>query len=137
MPQDDVTSTTPLRGGRQKANHIQVMRLEMGLAERKAILVPVASILQEVQASAQTFKVIRTGAIAAAGVASLGAVYVGWRIGKAMFDFVEDAEDLANGAKKVFKVMLPPPIKGAISVWDYLTGEPDKESWQGGGGGDF
>ena len=68
----------------------------MGLAERKAILVPVASILQEVQASAQTFKVIRTGAIAAAGVASLGAVYVGWRIGKSMFEWVDDIADIVK-----------------------------------------
>ena len=96
MPQDDVTSTTPLRGGRQKANHIQVMRIEMGLAERKAILVPIASILQEVQESAQTFKVIRTGAIAAAGVASLGAVYVGWRIGKSLYGWVDEIADIVK-----------------------------------------
>jgi len=119
MAQDDVTSTAPLRGGRQKANHIQVHRLELGLAERKAILTPVASILEEVQASAQTFKVIRTGAIAAVGVASLGVVYVGFRIGKSLYGWVDDVADNVTGAKKVVWYLLPPSLRGAWSVYDY------------------
>ena len=78
-----------------------------------------ASILQEVQSSAQTFKVIRTGAIAAAGVASLGVVYVGFRIGKSLYGWVDDVEDNVNGAKKVLWHFLPPSLKGAWMVYDY------------------
>ena len=32
---DDVTDPKPLRGGRQRANHIQVHRIELGLKERE------------------------------------------------------------------------------------------------------
>ena len=34
---DDVTQPGPLRGGRQRANHIQVHRIELGLKERQYI----------------------------------------------------------------------------------------------------
>ena len=34
---DDVTQPGPLRGGRQRANHIQVHRLELGLWERRRV----------------------------------------------------------------------------------------------------
>jgi len=37
MAQDDVTNPAPLKGGRQRANHIQVHRIELGLTERKML----------------------------------------------------------------------------------------------------
>lgn len=37
MPQEDVTQPGPLKGGRQRANHIQVHRIELGLTERKYV----------------------------------------------------------------------------------------------------
>ena len=44
-------------------------------------------------AVAETAKVVKTAAVGAAGVAAIGAVYVGWRIGKSLFNWVEEVAD--------------------------------------------
>lgn len=98
---DDVKQKAPLRGGRQRANHIQVHRIELGLWERDNLAKPVATVLDEAMSVAQTVKVVRTGAVVAAGAAALGASYVAWRIGKSLYGWVEDAKDILPVAGQV------------------------------------
>lgn len=98
---DDVKQKAPLRGGRQRANHIQVHRVELGLWERDNLAKPVAAVMDEALAVANTVKVVRTGAVVAAGVAALGATYVGWRIGKSIYGWVEDVKDFIPVATAV------------------------------------
>lgn len=90
---DDVNQPAPLRGGRQRANHIQVHRIELGKWERDNLAKPVASVLDDAMATASTVKVATSVAAVAAGGAAIGAVYVAWRIGKSIYGWVEDAKD--------------------------------------------
>ena len=99
---DDVKQPAPLRGGRQRANHIQVHRIELGKWERDNLAKPVASVLDDAMATASTVKVATSVAVVAAGGAAVGAVYVAWRIGKSIYGWVEDAKDLAPVATQVF-----------------------------------
>jgi len=91
---DDVKQAAPLRGGRQRANHIQVHRIELGLWERDNLAKPVASVLDDAMATASTVRLATGAAAVAAGGAAIGAVYVAWRIGKSIYGWVEDAKDL-------------------------------------------
>ena len=90
---DDVKQAAPLRGGRQRANHIQVHRIELGKWERDNLAKPVASVLDDAMATASTVKVATSVAVVAAGGAAVGAVYVAWRIGKSIYGWVEDVKD--------------------------------------------
>jgi len=79
MP-DDVTTAKPLRGGRQKANHIQVHRLELGKWERENLLKPLAGVMDEALAMAQAVRIARMAATLAAAGAAVGiswSVYAG------------------------------------------------------------
>lgn len=87
MAQDDVTAKKPLRGGRQRANHIQVHRIEAGLWERENLLKPVTETLATVQQ-------VRTAATIALPVVGAGAVYVAWKVGKSAYGWIDTlAED--------------------------------------------
>jgi len=72
---------------------MQVHRVELGLWERDNLAKPVAEVLGTAMAVAETAKVVKTAAVGAAGVAAIGAVYVGWRIGKSLFNWVEEVAD--------------------------------------------
>lgn len=98
---DDVKQAAPLRGGRQRANHIQVHRIELGLWERDNLAKPVASVLDDAMATASTVKVATSVAAVAAGSAAIGAVYVAWRIGKSIYGWVEDVADVVPVATEV------------------------------------
>lgn len=98
---DDVKQAAPLRGGRQRANHIQVHRIELGLWERDNLAKPVASVLDDAMATASTVKVATSVAAVAAGGAAIGAVYVAWRIGKSIYGWVEDVADVVPVATEV------------------------------------
>jgi hypothetical protein len=90
MAQDDVTSGKALRGGRQKANHIQVHRIELGLWERKNLGEPLAE-------SVQGFNDIRKIASIAVPAVAAGGVYVAYKIGKAAYGWVDDTWDDLKG----------------------------------------
>ena len=98
MPQDDVTSPKPLRGGRQKANHIQVNRYELGLWERKNLAEPLAQTLTALN-DVRKVSMIVTPVVAAGGI------YVAYKVGKAAFGWVgtltDDLEELRNTIKPV------------------------------------
>ena len=98
---DDVKQKAPLRGGRQRANHIQVHRIELGLWERDNLAKPVAAVLDDAMATASTVKVATGVATLAAGGAAVGAVYVAWRIGKSIYGWVEDVKDAVPIATEV------------------------------------
>ncbi|MEE2647784.1 MAG: hypothetical protein VYC27_01660 [Candidatus Thermoplasmatota archaeon] len=87
---DDVKQKAPLRGGRQRANHIQVHRIELGLWERDNLAKPVAAVMDEALAVANTVKVVRGVAVVGASAAAVGAAYVAWRIGKSLYGWVDD-----------------------------------------------
>jgi len=79
MAQDDVTDPPPLRGGRQRANHIQVHRIELGLKEREYAESLVAG--KMVQSIGQGAGMVATGA--ALGLAAWGLYWFfdsGWGI---------------------------------------------------------
>jgi len=79
MAADDVTDNKPLNGGRQRANHIQVHRIEAGLWERKHLLEPVSQIAETTADLAQTVKVAKTAAIVVvAGGVGLAAYSLYW-----------------------------------------------------------
>ena len=92
MPQDDVTDESqPLRGGRQRANHIQVHRIEAGLWERENILKPLGKIADTTAEFSETARLVKTAAIAAGGTAAIGAVWVAYNIGKSLYEWTDDA----------------------------------------------
>ena len=95
MAQDDVTSKKPLRGGRQRANHIQVHRIEAGLWERDNLLKPVTETLQTVQQ-------VRTAATIALPVVGAGAVYVAWKVGKSAYGWLDTLKDDIEGFRESF-----------------------------------
>ena len=97
MAQDDVTAKKPLRGGRQRANHIQVHRIEAGLWERENLLKPVTETLQTVQQ-------IKTFATVAVPVVGAGAVYVAWKVGKSAYGWLDTLKDDIDG----FRTTLAP-----------------------------
>ena len=83
MAQDDVTNGKALRGGRQKANHIQVHRLEFGLWERKNLIEPMAE-------SVQAINEVRKFLFVAAPIVAAGGVYVAYRTGQAAYGWVDE-----------------------------------------------
>ena len=89
MAQDDVTTGKALRGGRQKANHIQVHRIEAGLWERKNLIAPMAE-------SAQAVNEMRKFLFVATPIAAFGAVYVAYKIGQAAYEWVDDYINLKD-----------------------------------------
>ena len=93
MAQDDVTAKKPLRGGRQRANHIQVHRIEAGLWERENLLKPVTETLATVQQ-------VRTAATIALPVVGAGAVYVAWKVGKSAYGWLDTLKDDIDGFRK-------------------------------------
>jgi len=95
MPQDDVQSPLPLRGGRQKANHIQVHRVEFGLWERKNLVEPIAETVIGLN------EVRKVATIAVPAVAGAG-VYVAYKIGQAAYGWVEENEGAIKKAWDYF-----------------------------------
>lgn len=87
---DDVTQKRPLRGGRQRANHIQVHRIEFGKWERDNLGKPLASVADEALAVAQTVRVARTMATVAGAAALAGLSYTAYKVGKAAYGWTED-----------------------------------------------
>jgi hypothetical protein len=85
MAQDDVTNPAPLRGGRQRANHIQVHRIELGLKERE---------YAEAFAGVATAKTAAYGAAAIGGAAALGlAAYGLWLFLDTVYEIGDKAAD--------------------------------------------
>ncbi|MDA8758972.1 hypothetical protein N9M83_01905 [Candidatus Poseidonia alphae] len=91
--QDDVTSKAPLRGGRQRANHIQVHRIEVGLWERENLLKPIASVVDDVMATTKTVRVVKTGAFVGLSAAGIGLTYVAYKTAKEVYGWIDDVTD--------------------------------------------
>ena len=89
---DDVKQSKPLRGGRQRANHIQVHRVELGLWERENFGKPMAEVMEEALAISQTVKMARTGAMVVAAGAAIGLTWTAYRAGQSFFGWLEDFE---------------------------------------------
>ena len=100
------TTTKPARGGRQRADHIQVHRIELGKWERDNFGKPVAAVLEEAMEVASAVRVVRTVAVVGAAGAAVGATYVAWRIGKSLYGWVDDG-------------MLPVVSQGLTSVGQF------------------
>ena len=90
---DDVTQDKPLNGGRQRANHIQVHRIEAGLWERKHLLKPVSEVAESTAKIAETVRIVQTAAIVGVSAAAIGAVYVAYKIGKTLYGWADDIWD--------------------------------------------
>ena len=118
MPADDVTKDAPLRGGRQRANHIQVHRIEAGLWERQHLLEPVAQITTTAASFAETARTVKTAAIAAVGTAAIGAVWVAYKIGKSIYEWVDDVADTVDVATS--GPWVPAPVRVAKDVLSEL-----------------
>jgi hypothetical protein len=88
MAQDDVTDPKPLSGGRQRANHIQVHRLELGLWERKHIESILVSKQIEGMAKSASYVVI-------AGSLGVAAYATYWALEK-LYGFVGTIEDTVD-----------------------------------------
>ena len=114
MPADDVTKDAPLRGGRQRANHIQVHRIEAGLWERQHLLQPIAKVADTAAEFSETARVVKTAAIAAVGTAAIGAVYVAYRIGASLYEWVDDISTAADVATS--GPWVPAPVRVAKDV---------------------
>jgi hypothetical protein len=91
--QDDVTDKSPLRGGRQRANHIQVHRIEVGLWEMENLLTPIASVVDDVMATTKTVRVVTTGAVVGLSAAGLGLTYVAYKTAKEVYGWIDDVTD--------------------------------------------
>jgi len=122
---DDVTIDKPLNGGRQRANHIQVHRIEAGLWERQHILKPMAKVADTAAEFAETAKVIKTAAIGAAGVGIIGVVWVAHKIGSSLYGWVEDAKEGSSTAGQYVVAGLPAGVRAGLN---YL-GIGDGEGW--------
>lgn len=94
MPQDDVQSPLPLRGGRQKANHIQVHRIEAGLWERKNLIEPLAD-------SAKAVNEVRKFLFVAAPMVAAGGVYVAYKVGKAAYEWTDGILEDLKGIRNI------------------------------------
>ena len=96
MPADDVTQDQPLRGGRQRANHIQVHRVELGAWERKRMesMMPMYQIDGMVKPAVA---LIGVGSLAAVGIAIYmsGRAIYGW--GEEITNSIGSAWDEATG----------------------------------------
>jgi len=90
---DDVTKDKPLNGGRQRANHIQVHRIEAGLWERKHLLKPVSEVAESTAKIAETVRIVQTAAVVGVSAAAIGAVYVAYKIGKTLYGWADDVWD--------------------------------------------
>jgi hypothetical protein len=119
---DDVTQGKPLKGGRQRANHIQVHRLEWGMWERKNIIEPLSTHIEALAATKALNNVANSinGLIAAAGMVGVG--YLGtkwWAQYKAGHLEEPSLWDLANDPMQMKKVV---EEKGFWKAsWDVLT----------------
>ena len=89
----ETTKATPSRGGRQRADHIQVHRIELGKWERDNFGKPMAAVLEEAMEVAQSVRVVRTVAVVGASGAAIGAVWVAYKIGKSLYGWVDAATD--------------------------------------------
>lgn len=92
MAQDDVTDPKPLRGGRQRANHIQIHRIELSLPERKMM----ESYLWDNRVSSLTTGAGAVVTSAGIGLAAFGLYWffdAGWEITKNIKDSVESYWD--------------------------------------------
>ena len=78
-----------------KAKPTQVIthRIELGQWERDNLAKPVGEIVQTGAEYAEVAKLIKTGMFGALGVASVGAVYLGYKIGKSIYDWIEPDDD--------------------------------------------
>lgn len=86
---DDVKSDQPLRGGRQRANHIQVHRIELGLWERKH--------LGDVLSASLGSNIIKNAGI---GLGVAGASVAVFMASKKLYGWAEDFTETAGGIKE-------------------------------------
>ena len=109
MVADDVTDSKPLNGGRQRANHIQVHRIEAGLWERNHLLKPISQIADTTAEMAETVKMAKTAAIVvAAGGVGLAAYSLYW-----FFDAVYGiGENITSASKDAYRAGTAP---GAVN----------------------
>mgnify|MGYP006105516603 CR=1 FL=1 len=98
MAADDVTNVQPLNGGRQRANHIQVHRIEAGLWERQNILKPLAQVAEVTANMAESVKVAKNVAmVVAAGAMGLSAYGLYW-----FFDSAYEIAEKAASSKEKY-----------------------------------
>jgi len=90
---DDVTKDKPLNGGRQRANHIQVHRVELGLWERKNLGKPVSELAESAAKIGETIRIVQTAAVVGGAVAAGATAYALYKIGKAAYGWTEDIYD--------------------------------------------
>jgi len=90
---DDVTQDKPLNGGRQRANHIQVHRVELGMWERKHLGKPLAKLTETTANMEETVRIAKTVAIVGASGAMVALSYVAYKVGKTLYGWADDIYD--------------------------------------------
>jgi len=105
MAQESVQQSAPLKGGRQRANHIQVHRIELGLKERK--MFDEALAVQAIPNYLMAF----AGLAAAAGIGLAG--YGAYWASKKAFGWAEEAAHEAE--------------EWAQETWAGVSGQTDVE----------
>lgn len=90
---DDVTKDKPLNGGRQRANHIQVHRVELGLWERKNLGKPVSELAESAAKIGEQIRIVQTTALVGLAVAAGATAYAVYKIGKAAYGWADDVYD--------------------------------------------
>ena len=119
---DDVTQDKPLNGGRQRANHIQVHRIEAGLWERKHLLKPVGEIADSTAKIAETVRIVQTVAVVGAAGALVTLSYVAYKVGKALYGWTEDVFDKFKDNEDAFRYYNSRGGFGAFSGFSKLFG---------------
>ena len=110
---DDVTDKAPLKGGRQRANHIQVHRIEVGLWERKHIVEPLMKSAEVINLG-KSVEAVGKGAAYVVGAGAIGAsAYVLWWTTNKIYGWVGDAEDWWDIQKT--KTAVPVPIDATLT----------------------
>ena len=124
---DDVTQDKPLSGGRQRANHIQVHRIEAGLWERKHLLKPVGEIADSTAKIAETVRIVQTVAVVGAAGALVTLSYVAYKVGKALYGWTEDVFDTIKTNEDAFRTYNTYGGFGAFSGLTRMFGLFQKE----------
>ena len=76
---------------RKKSDQVITHRVEMGAWERDHIGKPLGQVAETTAKFDETMRVVKTGAMAAVGVASLGAIYVAYKIGASLYEWIDDS----------------------------------------------
>jgi len=126
MPADDVTQDQPLRGGRQRANHIQVHRVELGAWERKRLddLMPTMQLNQMVKPAVA---ILGAGSLAAIGIAVFMSGRTIWGWGEDLIDMGKSAINEATGGLGLVEPVIGAPTyerQGGGEYTNYLYPVP-------------